>query len=192
MSNSMSALAVLELIESRQTLGKLVAPAPSETEIEQVIRAALSAPDHRRLRPWQFMQLRDDARHRLGQIFSECLTESGIDDIEQHRKAMAQPLRAPLIIIAVVKTQTGVRVPIVEQILSMGAAIQNALLMLNAQGYGSIWRSGTLAESPILKQKLGLSDQDEIAGFIYIGTPAKQLPPRVPLEVSDFLSNWPV
>lgn len=191
MSNSINALAALELIESRQTLGKLVAPAPSEAEIEQVIRAALSAPDHRRIRPWQFMQLRDDARNALGQIFSECLTESGIDDVGQHAKVRAQPLRAPLIIIAVVKTQTGVSVPIVEQILSMGAAIQNALLMLNAQGYGSIWRSGTLAESPILKQKLGLSVEDEIAGFIYIGTPAKQLPPRVPLQVSDFLSNWP-
>ena len=191
MSNPMNALAVLELIESRQTIGKLVAPAPSDVEVEQVIRAALSAPDHRRIRPWQFMQLRDNARHLLGQVFSECLTESGIDDAEQHRKVLAQPLRAPLIIIAVVKTQTGVNVPIVEQILSMGAAIQNALLMLNAQGYGSIWRSGTLAESPILKQKLGLSTDDEIAGFIYIGTPAKQLPPRVPLQVSDFLSNWP-
>ena len=191
MSNSINALAVLEVIESRQTLGKLVAPAPSQAEVEQVIRAALSAPDHRRIRPWQFMQLRDDARNKLGEIFSECLTESGIDDVEQHRKVLAQPLRAPLIIIAVVKTQTGVKVPVVEQILSMGAAIQNALLMLNAQGYGSIWRSGTLAESPLLKQKLGLAPQDEIAGFIYIGTPAKQLPPRVPLEVSDFLSNWP-
>lgn len=191
MSNSINALAVLEVIESRQTLGKLVAPAPSQAEVEQVIRAALSAPDHRRIRPWQFMQLRDRARNKLGEIFSECLTESGIDDVEQHRKVLAQPLRAPLIIIAVVKTQTGVKVPIVEQILSMGAAIQNALLMLNAQGYGSIWRSGTLAESPLLKQKLGLAPQDEIAGFIYIGTPAKQLPPRVPLEVSDFLSNWP-
>ncbi len=191
MSNSINALAALELIESRQTLGKLVAPAPSEAEIEQVIRAALSAPDHRRIRPWQFMQLRDDARNALGQIFSECLTESGIDDVGQHTKVLAQPLRAPLIIIAVVKTQTGVSVPIVEQILSMGAAIQNALLMLNAQGYGSIWRSGALAESPILKQKLGLSVEDEIAGFIYIGTPAKQLPSRVPLQVSDFLSNWP-
>lgn len=191
MSNLINALAVLEVIESRQTLGKLVAPAPSQAEVEQVIRAALSAPDHRRIRPWQFMQLRDRARNKLGEIFSECLTESGIDDVEQHRKVLAQPLRAPLIIIAVVKTQTGVKVPIVEQILSMGAAIQNALLMLNAQGYGSIWRSGTLAESPILKQKLGLAPQDEIAGFIYIGTPAKQLPPRVPLEVSDFLRNWP-
>ena len=191
MSNSINALAVLEVIESRQTLGKLVAPAPSQAEVEQVIRAALSAPDHRRIRPWQFMQLRDGARNKLGEIFSECLTESGIDDVEQHRKVLAQPLRAPLIIIAVVKTQTGVKVPVVEQILSMGAAIQNALLMLNAQGYGSIWRSGTLAESPLLKQKLGLAPQDEIAGFIYIGTPAKQLPPRVPLEVSDFLRNWP-
>ena len=191
MSNSINALAVLEVIESRQTLGKLVAPAPSQAEVEQVIRAALSAPDHRRIRPWQFMQLRDGARNKLGEIFSECLTESGIDDVEQHRKVLAQPLRAPLIIIAVVKTQTGVKVPVVEQILSMGAAIQNALLMLNAQGYGSIWRSGTLAESPLLKQKLGLAPQDEIAGFIYIGTPAKQLPPRVSLEVSDFLSNWP-
>ena len=33
MSNSINALAVLEVIESRQTLGKLVAPAPSQAEV---------------------------------------------------------------------------------------------------------------------------------------------------------------
>ncbi len=191
MSNCIHATHLLECIQSRQTNGKLLEPAPSQAEVEQAIQAALSAPDHRKLRPWQFMQLRGEARHALGQIFSACLTESGITDTEQHRKVLAQPLRAPLIIIAIVKTQTNAKVPIVEQVLSMGAAIQNALLILNAQGYGSIWRTGALAESCVLKQKLGLSPDDEIAGFIYIGTPAKELPPRVPLNVSDFLSNWP-
>lgn len=191
MSSAISPIQLLQLIESRQTNGKLVEPAPSKLEVEQMIQAALSAPDHRRIRPWQFMQLRGTAREKLGQIFSQCLTESGVDDPEQHRKVMAQPLRAPLIIIAIVKTQTNVNVPIVEQVLSMGAAIQNSLLQLTAQGYASIWRSGTLAESLLLKQKMGLEPEDVIAGFIYIGTAAKQPPPRVPLAVSDFLTDWP-
>ena len=187
----MNAGQLLQFIESRQTNGKLVEPAPSQLEVEQVIQAALSAPDHRRIRPWQFMQIRGAAREKLGQIFSECLIESGITDLEQQRKVMAQPLRAPLIIIAIVKTKSNVNVPIVEQVLSMGAAIQNSLLLLTAQGYGSIWRSGTLAESPLLKQKLGLEPEDEIAGFIYIGSATRELPPRTRLNVSDYLTDFP-
>lgn len=192
MSINMNADQLLQFIESRQTNGKLVEPAPSQLEVAQVIQAALSAPDHRRIRPWQFIQLRGAAREKLGQIFSECLTASGIEDPTHHKKVMAQPLRAPLIIIAIVKIQTDVNVPVVEQVLSMGAAIQNSLLLLTAQGYGSIWRSGTLAESPVLKQKLGLEPRDEIAGFIYIGTAARELPPRTQLNVSDFLIDLPI
>lgn len=192
MSNCIDATHLLACIESRQTNGKLLEPAPSQAQVEQVIQAALSAPDHRKLRPWQFVQLRGEARQELGKIFSACLTETGVTDPEQHRKVLAQPLRAPLIIIAIVKTQTNVNVPIVEQVLSMGAAIQNALLMLQAQGYGSIWRTGALAESCVLKQKLNLAPEDEIAGFIYTGTPAKTLPPRERLEVSEFLTSWTI
>lgn len=183
---------LLDCIESRQSVGQLVEPAPTQAELEQALQAALSAPDHHRLRPWQFLQIQGKGREALGQIFLQCIQESGVTDVARHERVLAQPLRAPLILMAIIKTQVHPKVPKVEQVLSMGAAIENLLLMLNAQGYAAIWRTGEMAESAIFRQKIGLKADDEVAGFIYIGTAARQLAPRERLPVSDFLKDWPV
>lgn len=190
MTKNDNAQILLTWIESRQSVGQLIEPAPSQAELEQALQAALSAPDHHRLRPWQFLQISGSAREQLGRVYADCLRHVGVVDPVQLDRALAQPLRAPLILVAVVKIQQHPKVPVVEQILSMGAAIENLLLMLNAQGYASIWRTGALTESVLLKQKLGLKQDDEIAGFIYIGTAARQLAARESLKVTDFLTPW--
>lgn len=188
---ALSATQLLSFIESRQSIGQLAEPAPDQVELEQAIQAALSAPDHHRLRPWRFMQVRGDGRHAFGQALLQALKATGETDQAQLDRVLAQPLRAPLILICAVDAQVHPKVPLLEQVLSMGAAIQNLLLMLTAQGYSGMWRSGALMESVELKQQLGLKEADEIAGFIYIGTPVKKLPPREQLPVKSFLKNWP-
>jgi len=37
-----------------------------------------------------------------------------------------------------------------------------------------MWRTGELAYNEQVKQGLGISEQDEIVGFLYIGTPCKE------------------
>lgn len=180
----------LALIESRQSVGLLNEPAPSQAELSQAIQAALSAPDHHRLRPWRFLQVQGEARHALGKALLAAVEAAGETNPAQLERTPNLPLRAPLILIAVVDTKQHPKVPVVEQVLSMGAAVQNLLLVLQAQGYGTMWRTGGVAESPVLKQRLGLKAEDEIAGFIYIGTPAKSVPPRERLAVQDYLHVW--
>ena len=82
------------------------------------------------------------------------------------------------------------KVPHFEQILSTGAAVQNFLLSLQAQGFATMWRSGAVVESTWLKHQLGLNDQDLISGIIYIGTAAKAIAPRAEIATQDFLKNW--
>ena len=62
------------------------------------------------------------------------------------------------------------KVPEFEQTLSSGAAIQNLLLSLQAQGFSTMWRSGAVVESKLLKRKLGLQEHDLISGIIYVTT----------------------
>lgn len=182
----------LALIESRQSIGQLVEPAPQPEQLQQAIQAALSAPDHHRLRPWQFIQIRGDAARRaFGEALLNALKAAGETDPVQWERVLAQPFRAPMILACVVKTQQHPKVPLVEQVLSMGAAVQNLLLMLTAQGYAGMWRSGALVESAVLKQALGVAEQDVIAGLVYIGTPARAIAPRERLAVSNYLCNWP-
>ena len=180
----------LALIHARQSIAVLSEPAPSQTEIEQAVAAALTAPDHRRLKPWRFVQI--DASRR--QAFAECMVASlradGETDEQQLARIAQQPFRAPLILLCIMQYQAHVNVPHFEQVLSCGAVLQNLLLTLHAQGYASIWRTGAIVESPSFKQAFGCGQQDLIAGIIYIGTEAKAAPPREPSVVADFLSQW--
>lgn len=183
----------LALIESRQSIGQLVEPAPQPEQLAQAIQAALSAPDHHRLRPWSFICIQgDEARTAFGQALLSALKASGETDAVQWERVQAQPFRAPMILACIVKTQIHPKVPVVEQVLSMGAAVQNLLLVLTAQGYAGMWRSGALVESLELKQALGVAQQDIIAGLVYIGTPSRNLTARERLPVAEFLHHWPM
>ena len=59
--------------------------------------------------------------------------------------------------------------------LSAGAACFNLCLAANALGYASNWLTGWYAYSPGIKTRLGLSEHERVAGFVYIGT-AKDKP----------------
>ena len=48
---------------------RLGPPAPSEGELEQILRSALAAPDHGALRPWRFVICTPQSRERLADLF---------------------------------------------------------------------------------------------------------------------------
>lgn len=178
------------LITGRQSIGLLVEPAPTQAELEQAIAAALTAPDHHRLHPWHFMVVQGEQRAEFGELVSQALAEDGEKDTIQLERVKNHPLRAPMLLLCIMKYQPHTKVPHYEQVLSCGAAIQNLLLVLQAQGYSSMWRSGAAAESASLKRALGCAANDEIAGIIYIGTSPKEIAARHPLTVSDYLTQW--
>ncbi|MNV84661.1 putative NAD(P)H nitroreductase YdjA [compost metagenome] len=91
---------------------------------------------------------------------------------------------------ALTKFQSHPKVPNFEQTLSSGAAIQNFILSLQAQGFSSMWRSGAVVESVHFKQVLGLSADDLISGILYIGTAVKAIPPRAEIQTQDYVSYW--
>jgi nitroreductase len=70
------------------------------------------------------------------------------------------------------------KIPPIEQLLSVGAAVENVLLALHAHGFGAIWRTGAPAYDDWVKQALGFAATDAIVGFIYVGTP-QQAPRQV-------------
>jgi nitroreductase len=178
------------MINARHSDGLLVAPAPSVALLHQAIEAALTAPDHHRLQPWRFLTVQGEARYKMGAVLREALVARGETDEIVLNKVLGSPLRAPLILICIIKVQSHPKVPEVEQILSMGAAVQNILLMLQAQGFSGMWRTGAVTTSALVKQAFGLDEHDIIAGFVYIGSLTRQIAARSPANVEDFLQDW--
>ncbi|OTG85295.1 nitroreductase [Acinetobacter sp. ANC 4558] len=177
-------------IHQRQSIGHLVEPAPNDDQLEQAFLAALAAPDHHRLNPTRFVIIPADQRDAFGTLLSQALADTGQTEAVQLERVKNHPYRAPLLVLALTQFVDHPKVPYFEQTLSTGAAIQNFLLSLQAQGFSTIWRSGAVVESQHFKHILALTEHDLISGIIYIGTAVKEIPPRAQIDTHKFVSYW--
>jgi nitroreductase len=180
----------LTAIHSRVTAAKLSAPAPSAEQLQKIFEAAARAPDHGRIAPWHFIVIEGDARERFGALLGDAARRQkpGIDEAGV-QSARNKALRAPLIVVAVARVVAHPKVPEIEQLLAVGAAVQNALLAAEAMGFGSMWKTGAPAYDPEVKRALGLQPTDHIIGFLYFGTPVSQVPVRPP-ELQGRVARW--
>lgn len=177
-------------IHQRQSIGQLIEPAPNAEQLEKAFQAALTAPDHHRIKPTRFVVIPDHQREAFGLLLSEALADLGETQSPQLERVKHHPFRAPLLVLALTTLQDHPKVPHFEQILSTGAAIQNLLLSLQAQGFATMWRSGAVVESTYFKHVLGMKENDLISGILYIGTAAKTIAPREAIHTSDFVTEW--
>lgn len=168
----------------------LETPAPDTAQLEEIISCALTAPDHGKIRPWQFTIIQDEGRQRLGRALANAaLAADSSLDSEKLAAIGAKPLRAPMIIAITVKIVDDLpKVPPFEQILSTGAATQQMQLAANALGFGCVWVSGPYCNSEAIKKMLGAVESDLVAGFVYIGTPKKPAPEKKRPLVSEHIA----
>ena len=93
-----------------------------------------------------------------------------------------------MIIILVNTYKEHPKVPSIEQKLSTATAAQNIILALNAMKYSSIWRTGKLAFNENIHKALGLKNNQEILGFLYVGTEVGKTKKIPSLDIDDFVS----
>jgi nitroreductase len=181
----------MEALLTRASAKRTVEPAPEGEDLDLILKAGVRGPDHGRLAPWRFVIVRGAARERLGEVFAEALRERNpAVDEESLDLERARPLRAPLLVVVVSRLREGVpKVPVVEQILSVGAAAENILLAAHALGYGGMWRTGPAAYDPMVQRALGVGEGEAIAGFLYLGTLVERpVPPPGPAP--SVISEW--
>ena len=179
----------LQNILNRVSARSLKSPHPSKEEMDIVYKAALRAPDHAWLRPSSFIEVSDKGLDKLSKIFFDFANT--IPDIKEEIKEKYKnaPYRAPMIIILVNTYIEHPKVPKIEQKLSTAAGAQNILLSLRALGYSAIWRTGKLAFNPFVSSRLGLSKDQEILGYLYVGT-ADGKNKKIPeIDIENFVRN---
>lgn len=181
----------LRFLQQRNSAPRLVAPAPSAAHMTEIVRAATRVPDHAWLRPWRFIVIEGDRRHAFGELLEQCLLARTPDADEAARaKARNAPLRAPMVVVVVARLSQHPKVPAQEQLLSAGCAAQAILLAAEALGFAGMWRTGAAAHDPAVKVALEMAANEEVVGFIYLGTrdgAPKAIPP---LQAADFVSTW--
>lgn len=181
----------IDLLLQRTSEGRLVEPAPGDDALQWMLRAALRAPDHARLKPWRCLRIAGAQRERLGELFVQALRQrkpqADGDEIEKVRR---QPLRAPLLLVMIARVQDHPKVPPQEQVLATGCAAHAILLAADALGFAGIWRTGDNAYDRHVAEGLGLADNEQIVGFLYLGTAAAAERAIPALDPQVFCCDW--
>jgi nitroreductase len=159
-------------IESRASALKLTEPGPARAHLEQIMRSAVRAPDHGKLRPWRFVVLEGTAREKLGDAMARLslakFPQSTPEQLDGERRKV---LRAPTIIVVAARITPG-KIPQIEQVSAVAAGVENMVLTAQALGYGAMWKTGAAAYDAQAKISLGLAAEDQIVAFLYLGTTA--------------------
>ncbi|WP_299789465.1 NAD(P)H nitroreductase [uncultured Shewanella sp.] len=176
----------IELLLTRQSSPRLVEPGPDEAQLQTILDAGVRVPDHAGLSPWEFIIAQGEGLSRLGGAFYNAVVKKGGDEVLQ-RKVRGMPLRAPMVIVVVAKPKVHAKVPKLEQLLSAGCATMAMQQAAFAMGLGGIWRTGDMAFDEHVHQALELGGDDQIIGFLYLGTPAVKAPVKATKSGADFV-----
>lgn len=178
---------MLDAIRARRSIGRLVEPAPSGDDLAAILEAAACAPDHDRLRPFKLVILEGDGMDAFGKVLADaylarCEAQGKEPDTSKHEKELTKLRRAPMVIVVCALRRPSEKIPWVEQRDAAVAAATTMLIAATALGYGSMWRTGDPAYDLRVRETLGLTDGDDVVGFLYLGTPtdAARKPPNRP------------
>ncbi len=178
--------ALCAAIERRRSMGVarlLPDPVPAEL-IERALRMADWAPSHGETEPWRFTVYTGEARAALGEAFALAYRQEAEEEgtgfkqatfDAQRERAQASPV---WISIGMQPAQTpngALRMDVEEELIAMGAAVQNLHLTANAEGLAGMWLSNSVFRHPSVAEFTGLvPPHGRLLGFFVLGWPATE------------------
>ena len=167
----------------------LSSPVPDDATITMLLTAAARTPDHGKLEPWRFLVLRKPALTRLAALVTDRGTALEIEP-DKITKAHDQYANADLAVAVISSPRPSEKIPQIEQVYSAGAVCLALLNAALAAGWGANWLSGWPShDRDFIREGLGLSDQESIAGLIHLGTETNT-PPERPRPDLKAITTW--
>lgn len=179
-------MSILDAVGRRRSQPKVTSDAPSHDQLLPFIEAAGRVADHGSLRPWRLIELRGEARSRLGAAFIEA---SGLNEVTGEKLA-AKPLRAELLLAVVSSHQQSFKVERWEQDAVASGVAHILSLLLDEAGWGVMWRTGPLTRTPAVRQLHRLAGNEELLGWLYVGGMYADSRPAAtkPIDANEFLT----
>jgi len=160
----------LELIMTRRSAPVLVEPPPSDAELELILRAAVTVPDHGTLRPWRFVVVTGEARAKFGNALVQSILQARPDSPPEGMvKARLKAFVAPLFVVLVSSPKDDGKTPEWEQLISAGLTGYAMLLAAESLGLAAGWKSAHHLTGDSLRELLHLGPRETILGWINLG-----------------------
>lgn len=182
-------MTVLEAIKARRSVPKLRPdPVPREI-IEQMLEAAVWAPNHRMTEPWRFYVLTDgQAKHRFAEIRRRFRATTFPDPtapevVRALDKLTTDTLATPALVVVTAQVPDDEEVRF-DNIAATFMGIQNMMLTATSLGVGTYMRTGGLIHDPDLRALLGVEADRRILAVLYVGYPV-ELPQRRRVPASE-------
>jgi nitroreductase len=179
---------LLEPLLTRRSVGKFADAGPTDAEIDAMLQAAVTVPDHGALRPWRLVVVRGESRGAFG----DALADAGRYANPELPPAIAEKLRgkafvAPALIAVVARVDAGAKIPVWEQVASASCAGYAIALAAHQLGLGAMWKSTPFQSGPLLREVLDMSEDDQFLGWVNVGRIPAARPdaPRAEVDLTD-------
>jgi len=144
----------------------LVKPAPNKAQVETLLQAAMSVPDHGNLKPWRFILIQEQGIQDLSMLvkkkYAATMSEEDLASFVEEISA------TPMMVFVCSNLTLEHRVSVLDQQLAGGAVCEHILLAAHALGFAGIWHTSETDDD--LRQLLSLKKEDDILGVLSIGT----------------------
>ena len=180
---------VLTCITTRRTAASFNDVAPSVEHVRQIIEAACCAPDHKLMRPWRFVTVRDEQRAKVVNALdaaADRITAAG----GRARRQSHKPMRARVFVVVIAAVDESGPAPRSEQIASADSAVYAICLAAHGLGLASAWRSVPFAAAPEVRELFGVRPGEELVGWVDLGYDGGgELKVRPPVDVASLVSE---
>ena len=180
------------LLRRRSTVAALLTePGPGDDQLETILAAAARVPDHRRVVPYRFVTFTGEARAAFGDVLATAF-QAATPQAEPEAVALerARFTRAPAVVAVIAALKPDHKTPEWEQTLCVGAVCQNMLLAASALGFAGQWLTEWYAYDAAVSGALGLTGEERVAGFIYLGTACEEPKERPRVEAASLVTPW--
>jgi nitroreductase len=173
----------------RRSARLLAPPGPTADELDAILRAASTVPDHGRLRPYRFVVVEGDARARFGDALAAATEElEGPLSAEARERCRAKAFVGPTLVVIVASPLPGSRIAEWEQVATAACTGYAISLAAHALGLGAVWKSAAFLEGTALRGLFALEPHERLLGWVNLGQLVAAQPSATPVDLTRAVS----
>lgn len=182
---------VADAISTRRSIKRFTGRAVTREEIETLLSAAVTAPNHRLTQPWRFYVLGPEARQAYGLVLGgrKARKIEDPDAARAMRDTVAAEHRALPAMLAIAMVDSENPESREEDYAAVMMAIQNLALAAVDLGLGTHVKTGAVMSDPGARAAAGVKDGERIVAVVNVGEPA-DVPPAKPRESAAAFTTW--